>query len=177
MKNKTIITAFLLLMAIGAVYAIQKHSSLTGDGTIVQSSGGPVKISGTSAPLVRYEAYGGLCQYGECDHKVTIYDNGAVYDETPVYDEAHKNYANKITERKISPEQLADLVLKINTEDFEKIKQRKFEGTCPAAYDGSAFIYTFYKNGKEEVLDSCKYLLDQPLFKIINQISFGSGQS
>jgi hypothetical protein len=142
---------------------------------MTQNSGGFVKM-GTPTSLVQYETYGGECQYGGCTHKVIIYDNGNVRDETPVYDELEKNYKNKITERKITPEQLGDLVLKINTEDLEKIKQRKFEGTCPAAYDGSAFIYTIYKNGAQEVLDSCKYLLDQPLFKTINRISFGSGQ-
>lgn len=128
----------------------------------------PPNKSGEPAILVEYTTYGGLCSYGGCHSKTTIYDNGIIKNENIAYNGT--DYISTSTARQIGSNQLNDLITQINNEDLDKVKQRKFTGTCPTAYDGSAVTYTIYKNGATEILDSCQYILDQPLFKTINQI-------
>lgn len=127
--------------------------------------------SSLPAPLVDVVKYGGECPSGGCGSKTTFYNNGDVRIEAPVYDRASGGYVTKTTESQITLTQLNDLVTKINNQDFERVKQRPFTGTCPTAYDGQAVTYIVYKNGTTENLDSCRYILDQPLFETISQLS------
>lgn len=127
--------------------------------------------------LVEFERYGGNCpdDYGGhlCRYIVVIYNDGNTKDVEPVYDKTAKRYVIRFTDRKpISQNELNDLINKINEENLDNVKQRKSE-YCPPDYDASAIKYTIYKNGTKEVLDSCEYVLDQPLFKTIDQIIAG----
>lgn len=189
-----LLAAVLLIAVAAVIYTTAKSGDRTGNGTTTPAVSNPVETdqatvtelaesppekasdtplvppnkSGVPAILVEYTTYGGMCPYGGCHSKATIYDNGLIKNEAPAYNGT--DYISTSTTRQIGLAQLNDLITQINNEDLDKVKQRKFTGTCPTAYDGSAATYTIYKNGATEILDSCQYILDQPLFKTIDQI-------
>lgn len=71
--------------------------------------------------------------------------------------------------KKLSQAQVQQLQKHIKDTDFEAIKQTKFSGTCPTAYDGQETVYTVYRDSVKEELPSCTYDLDLklPLFSFI----------
>ncbi len=124
----------------------------------------------TPALLVEYESYGGLCPYGGCTHRVTFYNDGDIVNETHVYNQTTETYEAKTIEKQITTQELNGLINKINGTNFEQVKQKKFTGTCPTAYDGQAQIYTIYSAQQTEKLDSCEYVVDAPVFETISQL-------
>lgn len=116
--------------------------------------------SNPTDPLVSIHGEGGLCVYGGCSRDIIVLQNGTY---------TVKNGPNDQTSGALDAAALAQLKQAIDTADFNAIRSKPFTDTCPIAYDGQQYTYTFYKTGGgTEVLDSCKYALDMssPLFKV-----------
>lgn len=60
----------------------------------------------------------------------------------------------------IPPDRLAALVTAIQRADFDVIRARPFEGTCPTAYDGHEVTTTFFVRGNKVVVSSCEVRVD-----------------
>ena len=110
--------------------------------------------------LLKVEISGGLCPGNvTCSSRISIQGDGSWTTES--------NTKGKISLSKI--EKLENL---IDSTDFAIMKERKFTGTCPTAYDGQESIYTFYTLSREERISSCETNIDNDtrLFKEINII-------
>jgi hypothetical protein len=111
-------------------------------------------------PLVSIHSEGGLCVYGGCSRDVVVLQNGTY---------TVKDGSGQATSGALDAAALTQLKQTIDTADFNAIKSKPFTDTCPIAYDGQEYTFTFYKaGGATEVLDSCKVALDMssPMFKI-----------
>lgn len=114
-----------------------------------------------SSALLNIFAHGGLCVTGtECSSNILINSDGKVYFAG----------ALKLT---LSSTELSNLVKEINSTDFKAVQSVKFTGTCPIAFDGQEFEYTFYASSGTFKIDSCKVQIDpnSALFKQINNIT------
>ena len=62
------------------------------------------------------------------------------------------------------------LAVEIEQADFDAIKSQPFTDTCPIAFDGQQFVYTFSVTGGSERIDSCQVVVDpeNPLFVAVN---------
>ncbi len=109
-------------------------------------------------PLMSIHAEGGLCVYGGCSRDTVILQNGTII---------VNDGSGTATTQTLSAEALAQLKQAIDTADFAAIQSKQFTGTCPIAYDGQEYTFTFYQAGVKYVLDSCKVALDMssPMFK------------
>jgi hypothetical protein len=110
-------------------------------------------------PLVSIHAEGGLCVYGGCSRDVMVLQNGTY---------TVKDGSGQTTSGALDDATLGQLKQAIDGADFEAIRSKPFTGTCPIAYDGQEYIFTFYKGAKSEVVDSCKAELDMNsvMFKV-----------
>ncbi|HEX5014430.1 MAG TPA: hypothetical protein VFV72_09765 [Candidatus Limnocylindrales bacterium] len=107
-------------------------------------------------PLLTIETVGGHCIQGSCDSTITIDSNGKARQLKP-----------DAKDLGTVPADIVDaLVVEIDQADFEAIKSKPFTDTCPIAFDGQQFIYTFTAGGGSERIDSCAVAVDQesPLF-------------
>lgn len=118
-------------------------------------------VPNTVMEILRVRAEGGLCIYGQCGSETVFYTTGRY-----TYKEGQRDEV----EGKISMEDITTLGRLINAADFAVIKSRPFTDTCPIAYDGQEFIYTFSE--KNEMISSCKVVVDQedPLFAHIHNL-------
>lgn len=98
--------------------------------------------------LVQVVHTGGMCPDGPCGSTTTIRRDG-----TYLVDDEKKGLLTKV--------ELDLLVQQVAQTNFAAIKSRKFTGTCPSAYDGSAATYTFYLSSGSEVLDACQVQVDE----------------
>ncbi|MCA9402954.1 MAG: hypothetical protein KC897_04170 [Candidatus Omnitrophica bacterium] len=117
--------------------------------------------------LLQVSNVGGMCEYGQCHTTLTVYQDGtAGVQEGPL--------EKPVRERSFEVDQqdFMELIWLIETTDFESIRATKFTGTCPTAYDGAQYIYTFSTNRGKVILDSCENVIDpdSDLFKIIHNI-------
>jgi hypothetical protein len=119
----------------------------------------PAQAANSRDPLVSIHAEGGLCVYGACGQDTAILQDGSF---------TVKNGSGEERTGQLDSATLATLRQEIDKADFEAIKAKPFTGTCPIAYDGQEYTFTFYRGDTTEVLDSCKYELDltSPMFKI-----------
>ncbi len=64
---------------------------------------------------------------------------------------------------------VAELTQQIAAADFEQLKAQPFTGTCPLAFDGQEYIYTFQTVSGPQTIGSCKVGIDEnsPLFQTI----------
>lgn len=64
---------------------------------------------------------------------------------------------------------IAELTQQIAATDFEQLKARPFTGTCPIAFDGQEYTYTFQTLSGPQTVASCKVAIDEqsPLFQTI----------
>jgi hypothetical protein len=117
--------------------------------------------------ILSINTVGGLCPYGGCHSELLIYDNG-----TGLFRDGPREKPSREKSFTVDPAELIELFTLIKKTNFEDLHKNKFTGTCPTAYDGSELIYSFSTAHGEEVLDSCKEMLDQqnPLFQIILNI-------
>lgn len=121
-------------------------------------------LDGTSRPtedqLVFITYIGGLCPDGVCKTERIILKDGSSSDPNTI---------------RVNRESLTTLTNLINSTDFEKLRENKFSGTCPTAYDGQEVTYTFYTSHGPEIIASCQTQIDvnhplfQQLYAIINQ--------
>jgi hypothetical protein len=70
----------------------------------------------------------------------------------------------------VSEPTLEALMTEIQQADFDAIKSHPFTDTCPIAYDGQQFIYTFTVGSQVEKIDSCVVVVDpaNPLFVAVS---------
>jgi hypothetical protein len=109
---------------------------------------------------VTVEAIGGHCVQGACDNTITIAADGRAHQTKP---EA-KDLGTVPTEL------MQALAVEIEQADFDAIKSQPFTDTCPIAFDGQQFVYTFSVTGGSERIDSCQVVVDpeNPLFVAVN---------
>jgi len=114
--------------------------------------------------LLKVERRGGECSYGGCYSEIFIYQDGEYL---------YKEKTQQELKGSFSKEEIKKLGELMSTDDFKKIKSKKFTGQCPVEYDGSELIYTFYQsNGENERIASCEFEVDKnsPLFKHIGEL-------
>lgn len=123
----------------------------------------PTPAINSNKPLFTLHIIGGLCIYGDCISDITVNRDGSFLDK----DGGGGQKSGVLDKKRVD-----ELVTEIDRTDFNAIKSRKFVGTCPTAYDGQEFIYTFYLANSQERISSCQYALDSnsPLFVKIQQI-------
>jgi len=113
--------------------------------------------------LIKIEATGGLCPYGECNSELIIFNNG-------FYNSSTNNKQEKVGN--LDEIDLLDLKQLIKNSNFKDIKSKPFTGTCPIAYDGQEDIYTFFFDKGTESISDCNYELnyDEGLFAKLIEI-------
>lgn len=104
-------------------------------------------------PLMVITTQGGLCMYGACSIELTVFRDSSHLAQ-------QGDYTLRLGER-MDPAQFAAFTSALEAADFDALRATPFTDICPIAYDGQQVIYTFYINGRVEVLDSCAYLLDE----------------
>jgi hypothetical protein len=109
---------------------------------------------------VTVEAIGGHCIQGACDSTITIEPDGRAHQTKPEAKELGT----------VPREIMQALVVEVEQADFEAIKSRPFTDTCPIAFDGQQFIYTFWIVTHSEQIDSCQVVVDpaDPLFVAVD---------
>ncbi|MEK7584523.1 MAG: hypothetical protein AAB490_04720, partial [Patescibacteria group bacterium] len=115
-------------------------------------------------PMLRIVWSGGLCPSNDgggqlCTSEFLLKNDGS--------------YISGQNRGTVSNEEVDRLRLLMNSADFASIKSKKLIGTCARSYDGSSPTYTFYLEGREEVIDSCDVEIDtsSALFSEINTIT------
>lgn len=123
-----------------------------------------VGVSTSAQLLMRINAAGGLCVYGECDDVLDVMDDGS-FTET----------ANSETlgSGKLPQTDVDDLRGVIQKADFKQIESMPFTGTCPTAMDGRSLVYTFAAPGGPQTISDCKVAIDYstPLFEVANLVN------
>ena len=127
-----------------------------------QSMGNP-KIGATDT-ILTIRAEGGHCIQGACWSEKQIKGDGS-------YTAADGTGTKK--EGKLEAARVAELTQQIAAADFAQIKAQPFTGTCPIAFDGQEFTYTFQTVSGLETIASCKVGIDEnsPLFKNIAELN------
>ncbi len=76
----------------------------------------------------------------------------------------------------VGQQKLIELINLIERTNFNELKNHKFTETCPEAYDGVRYVYSFATKHGVEILDSCETLIDEKsqLFRVIKNISDNS---
>jgi hypothetical protein len=113
----------------------------------------PAAADGVS---VTVETTGGHCLEGACGGIIAIEPDGRAHQVEP-----------EPKELGTVPAELMDaLTVEVQQADFEAIKSHPFTDTCPIAFDGLQFIYTFTTGAGSERIDSCEVVVDgaNPLF-------------
>lgn len=103
-----------------------------------------------SQKLLDVRSEGGLCMKGmDCSTTTSIFKDGSV----------ESNIGSETKD-------VSKLASLIASTDFAKLREKKFTGTCPIAYDGQEMIYTFYTSSGIETIRSCETEIDEknPLF-------------
>lgn len=122
-----------------------------------------VETASEEAELLTIQAEGGLCVYGQCGSKITVQNDG-----TYVYQVGQ----NEPVSGTVNASDLSTLKQLIVAANFAEIKSVPFTDTCPIAYDGSKFVYTFNTTNGAQTIDSCETKVDvaTPLFSHIEKI-------
>ena len=112
--------------------------------------------------ILRISTTGGLCPYAQCHSELLVYDDG-----TGTFKEGSQEKQFTINSKELN--ELLTLIEQANFEDLRKIE---FTNDCPTAYDSKQFIYSFLTKHGEEILDSCKNVLNEetPLLKSTQEI-------
>lgn len=119
-----------------------------------QPSTGPV------TQLLEVYIHGGDCPNAACTYTTTIYTDGSYV--------MLEGASGQRRDGVLDATDLAALVQQINQANFPLIRSRPFTDECPLFYDGQEYIYTFYTTAGVEVIASCEYLVDQPVFQAVN---------
>lgn len=108
---------------------------------ISQSNQTPVSTKSSYNRLLSITLVGGLCIDGLCRDEIVINRDGSYTYKDP----EHRKKAGVLDQKDITV-----LNFLSDRTDFNRIKSKKFEGTCPTAYDGAEKNYTFYIQGRVE---------------------------
>ena len=112
-----------------------------------------------SGPLVTVTTRGGECFNGPCGSTIAIERDGRVHQVAP-----------QAADLGVLPaEALGALDGAVKTTNFDAIRERKFTGECPTAYDGQETIYEFGAPTGTERIASCETEIDpnQPVFAAV----------
>jgi hypothetical protein len=120
----------------------------------------PTPSEAVDGVSVTVEAVGGHCVQGACDSTITIEPDGRAHQVAPEPKELGT----------VPQEIMEALVVEVQQADFEAIKSQPFTDTCPIAFDGQQFIYTFSIVSSSERIDSCEVVVDpaNPLFVAVD---------
>jgi len=120
----------------------------------------PTPSEAATGALVTIDAIGGHCVQGACDNTITIEPDGRAHQTKPEAKELGT----------VPSELMQALTVEVEQADFEAIKSQPFTDTCPIAFDGQQFVYTFAAAGGAEKIDSCQVVVDpaNPLFVAVN---------
>lgn len=58
-------------------------------------------------------------------------------------------------EDSLSEQRRDELEALLRSTDFESIEDSEFQGTCPVAFDGPAYVYTIEYEGEDHDIDTC----------------------
>jgi hypothetical protein len=127
------------------------------------SSQAPVSPSAPAAAddvTITVETSGGMCIDGACGSTVEIAPDGTVTQTAP----------NETELGTLSESTLDALITEVEQADFEAIQSQPFTDTCPIAFDGQQFVYTFTVGADTVKIDSCEVVVDpeNPLFVAVN---------
>lgn len=116
------------------------------------ASAAPTQPGGTDPdppPLVTVEVLGGLCLYGGCYTRIDIHADATWH--------LAEGFGEPVSEASgtLGGERIERIATLIAAADFARLRAVPFSGTCPTAYDGPQFVYTFAVGEEPEVLDSC----------------------
>jgi hypothetical protein len=115
---------------------------------------------GADATVLTIRTRGGHCMNGECWSEKQIKANGS-------FTAADSTGAQKTGT--LDAARVAELIEQIAATDFEQLKVQPFTGTCPIAFDGQEYIYTFQTLSGPQTIESCAVGIDEtsPLFQNI----------
>lgn len=117
----------------------------------------PVASYAPDAVVLRLVSRGGMCATGSCSSETTVRADGRFSTQL--------NGTTPATGQ-LDPSLVQDYLLKVSETDFVALKAKPFTGTCPTAYDGNEFVYTFATPQGDEVIADCTYAvnLSEPVF-------------
>jgi hypothetical protein len=112
--------------------------------------------------IVLIKTNGGLCGYGMCSAEQKVFKNGSFLRVDGSGDKKSGHAGDDILG-------LGDMIEKT---DFKLIRGHAFQGTCPAAYDGTRIVYYFHTAHGIEEVDSCQHQIDEnhPLFRKLSNL-------
>ncbi len=115
--------------------------------------------------LARVTRTGGLCPEGACFTTIEIMQGGEVLVKDAAADFPRKQ---KIGDSA----RLTDFLEAFSTTNFDTLKDREFEGTCPTAFDGQKTVYEFFTKPTVVVVDSCEHEIDReaPIYRSLEKI-------
>lgn len=122
----------------------------------------PPAKSQEPSPLLSVETIGGECAEGACHRLINLEADGTLREVIPVTkDVGHV------------PKELLDaLQVEMDRANFVQIESKPFTGTCPTAVDGQETIYTFHLVTGDQMVRSCKVVIDpnHPLFRAASAV-------
>jgi hypothetical protein len=124
------------------------------------SPGEPTPSEVVDGVSVTVETIGGHCIQGACDSTITIEPDGRAHQVKPEPKELGT----------VPLEIMQALVVEVQQADFDAIRSQPFTDTCPIAFDGQQFVYTFSIASHSEQIDSCQVVVDpeNPLFVAVD---------
>lgn len=113
--------------------------------------------------ILRVTQDGGLCPYGGCFSEKIVKSNGGW---TMIEGEKEPKMGT------IKKEDIFRIYKLANETNFIEIRKHLFTETCPSAYDGPHYVYTFLTQRGEEQIDSCITQIDEnsPLFVEVREL-------
>ena len=97
--------------------------------------------------LARVTNIGGLCVDGPCRSEYTIEKDGT--------------YQSPGGNSQLTEDELKRLQIALEQANYQTLTQYKFQGVCPAAYDGPKYLFQFYTSEGVQRIDSCKTDINQ----------------
>jgi hypothetical protein len=150
----------LTLLTLTACGVPARLTAQTSPTTIPSPSAHAAPKLGAHDPLLIIQTRGGMCMQGTCQSEQQINADGSftATDGTG----AQRNGT-------LDAGMVAALTQQIAAADFAQITAQPFTGTCPIAYDGQEYIYTFHTVRGPLTIASCTIAIDEqsPLFQTI----------
>ena len=157
----------LLTLLILAACGVGEQPTAQTNATLVASpSGSPTPPASTDpkigahTTILTIRTRGGMCVNGACWSETQIKADGS-------FTAADSTGAQ--TNGTLDGAKVAELTQQIAATDFALLKAQPFTGTCPIAYDGQEYIYTFQTAGGPQTLASCTVEIyeNSPLFQTV----------
>lgn len=150
----------LTLLTLAACGVAAQPTAQTDTTPVASPAGSPAPKIGANAPILTIRTRGGMCVNGECWSEKQINVDGS-------FTAADSTGAK--TQGSLDAARVAELTQQIAATDFDQLKAQPFTGTCPIAYDGQEYVYTFQTMSGQQVIESCAVGIDEnsPLFQNI----------